>query len=125
MRALVATFAGALVALSASAVAGEMTFTGTLIDTKCYSMAPDKNVGNDHAGKDGGMMANCAAACAQMGIPVALLVDGKVMTIAAPAPAFADYMAKEATITGKQVGSLIIPTKAMVDGEEIDVEGMM
>ncbi len=125
MRALLVTSAFALVAMSSTALAGEMTFKGTLIDTKCYSMAPDKNAANDHAMKDGSIAANCAAACAMMGIPVALLVDGKAMTLAAPAPAFADYMAKEATVTGIEVNGMIVPTKAMVDGEEIDVQGMM
>ena len=125
MRALIATFAAALVGMSTAAVAAEATFTGTLVDTKCYSMAPDKNAGNDHAMKDGSIAANCASACAQMGIPAALVVDGKMMTLIAPAPAFADHMSKEATITGTEINGVILPSKAVVDGEEIDIQGMM
>lgn len=122
MRGLIIGALGIVVASTVPASAGEKSWTGTLIDTKCYSMNPGKN-----AGKDGGVMANCASACAQMGIPVALLVNGKMVTIAAPAPApaFADYMAKEAKITGMDAGGVIIPTKVIVDGKEVDVEGMM
>ena len=115
-----------IVALLLSPVAvnaADQTWTGTLIDTKCYSMNK-KNAANDHVSPKG-VLKNCAAACAKLGIPVALLVKGKVLTLAAAAPSFADYMAKTAVVTGKRQGDLIVPTKVVVGGKEIDISGMM
>ena len=40
------------------------TYSGILIDTKCYAMNND-NITNDH-----GEMKGCAAMCSKMGIPV-------------------------------------------------------
>ena len=97
------------------------SFTGTLVDTKCYGMSAS-NVGNDHKG---GELKGCASACAKMGIPVALLIDGKVHVIAAPAPMLADAMGKEATITGMMSGDVIMPEKVMVDGKEVQIGAMM
>jgi len=82
------------------------------------------NAGNDHL-LQSRAIANCAAICAKMGIPAALLVNGKVLTLAAPAPSFADYMAKTAVVTGSIQGDLILPTKVVVDGKEIKIMTMM
>ncbi len=94
------------------------TIEGTLVDTKCYSMMPKANAGNDHkAMKGGGMMdvPGCAAACANMGIPAGI-VDGKgkLTTIIAPAASFAAHMAKTVRITGMPApnGAGIIADKA-------------
>ena len=50
----------------------------------------------------------------KMGIPVALYVDGKMHTLAAPAPMLADYVGKTAKVSGKQIGEMIMPEKVMV-----------
>ena len=100
--------------------AGE--WTGTLVDTMCYGKNK-ANIGNDH---NGGAAKGCATACAKMGIQVAVLVDGKMYTIAAPSKTLADVMGKTATISGNLVdGSVIVPEKVMVDGKEVKTSGMM
>jgi hypothetical protein len=83
-----------------------------------------KNAANDHV-LPNGMVPSCAAACAKMGIPAALLVNGKVLILAAPAPNFADYMAKTAVVTGSIHGDLIVPTNVVVDGKELNIATMM
>lgn len=115
-----ATLAIAAVMCSPLAAVAEQ-WTGTLVDTRCMAMNTS-NVGNDH--KDGALK-GCATACAKMGIPVALLVDNKMHVLATPAPALADHMAKEVTVVGKDVGGWILPEKMMVDGQEINLGGMM
>lgn len=104
----------ALLAISVStALAGDKTIEGTLVDTKCYTMNP-KNVGNDHMSPKG-TLPNCASACAKMGIPVAILTaDGKVYTLAVPAAQLADYMAKEARVTGAVKGGVVVAEKIEV-----------
>lgn len=103
------------------AIAGGQ-WTGKLVDTRCMAMNP-ANAGNDHKG---GQLKNCATACAKMGIPVALLVDGKMHTLAVPAAKLADHMAKTATVKGKLVaGDIILPEKVTVDGKDVNIGGMM
>jgi len=115
----------------------DITVTGKLIDTKCYGMN-SANVGNDHMvpGKEDKMMTmpNCATACASMGIPVGLLVDGekdaKVYVLITPAGGLAEHQAKEARVTGMELyGGGILPSKIEVkeDGKWVDVTpgGMM
>jgi hypothetical protein len=111
------------------------SFTGTLIDTKCYSMMPKANAGNTHKVKDmksGKMMdmPNCATACASMGIPVALLTkSGTVHILAAPASQLSKHMAKEARIEGKEMNGVLIVDKLEVkDGNkwsEVEIAYMM
>lgn len=110
----------ALIVASFTSNAGE--WSGTLVDTRCYGK--DKaNIGNDH---NGGAAKGCATACAKMGIPVAVLVDGKMYTIAAPSKTLADVMGETATISGQLVdGSVIVPEKVMVNGKEVNTSGMM
>ena len=69
-----------LVALSAPAFAKTETVTGQIVDESCYKM--DKsNTGADHKMPNGDTK-DCAAACAKMGQPMALLTaDGKVYEI--------------------------------------------
>lgn len=89
-----------------------VTVSGILVDTKCYGMMHD-NMYNDHMTPKG-KMPKCAAACAAMGIPVGLLVDGKkgeeVIFLVTPASQLANYMAKTARITGQKALGGIIPT---------------
>ena len=124
MRSLIGMALVALVSSAAAVRAEDQTWTGTLIDTRCYSIDMKNNAGNDHL-LQSRAIANCAAICAKMGIPVALLVNGKVLTLAAPAPSFADYMAKTAVVTGSLQGDLIVPTKVVVDGKELKIMTMM
>jgi hypothetical protein len=70
-----------VVALAAPAFAKPETVKGQIIDESCYKM--DKsNTGPDHKMPNGDTK-DCAAACAKMGRPMALLTaDGKVYEIA-------------------------------------------
>ncbi len=85
------------VAFAADAV--PMTVTGEVIDTFCYSTAGAKGEGHRA----------CGLACAEKGIPVALLEKGtdKVYVLlpkknATPVPkGLVDKMGREATVTGK------------------------
>jgi hypothetical protein len=120
MRKLLAFTATALLFAPFTTYAGE--WSGTLVDTRCMAMS-NKNVGNDHKG---GALKGCATACAKMGIPVALYIDGKMHTLAAPAPLLANYMGKNATVSGKEIGGdLILPEKVVVDGKEVNLKAMM
>ena len=93
-----------------------VTLSGTLIDTKCYGMNND-NIGMDHMTPKG-KVPNCAAACAKMGIPVGLLIDGKkggkVVFLVTPSLQLADHMAKTARITGHKAIGGLIPNKTEV-----------
>jgi hypothetical protein len=82
VRKLVAglTVAVFVLALGAVAFAATQTLSGQLIDQICYKMNKS-NTGVDHK-MPSGDEANCAATCAKMGQPVALLTsDGKVYTV--------------------------------------------
>ncbi len=104
-----------------------ITIEGTLVDAKCYLSAavmgkPAMNFGNDHMvqGKNGKMMsmANCATACANMGIPVAVVEGGKpggkTTIIIAPAGMLAQHMTKNARVTGKLTDAGIVAIKVEV-----------
>ncbi|MEM7251147.1 MAG: hypothetical protein AAF493_06985 [Pseudomonadota bacterium] len=105
---------------------------GVLVDTRCYGFN-ESNVGNTHD-MGGSQVPGCATACANMGIPVALLVNGTsgglLYTIAAPAPALAKYMGMQARMTGTQiVGGLMMPQSLEVKTEsgwtKVNTQGMM
>jgi hypothetical protein len=67
-----------VVALGAPAFAKTETVKGKIVDVSCYNMDKANNAGKDHKMKSGDT-ADCAAACAKMGRPMALLTDdGKV-----------------------------------------------
>lgn len=128
-----------MLAVVGAAVAGDeakqVTIEGTLIGTKCYGMNND-NVYNDHMTPDGNMP-KCAEACARMGIPVGVLIDGKkggdVYILVTPSIVLADHMAKQVKVTGMEpfAGSLsIIPEKVWVkndkdEWEEVKIATMM
>lgn len=127
-----------LLAAATMSAPKKVTVTGTLIDTKCYGMNHD-NMNNDHVVpmKDGklGTMANCATACAGMGIPAGLLEggkkDGQVYIIVTPSSALASHMAKEARVTGELAyPGGIIPDKVEVKNdagkwEAVEIATMM
>jgi hypothetical protein len=76
--------------------------TGTLIDTKCYSMDA-RNRPNDHVIPQGEMK-SCATICANLGIPVGVLTaKGEVWTLVTPSKDLAGHMARIARVTGVAV----------------------
>ncbi|MFO8232447.1 MAG: hypothetical protein R6U20_07255 [Longimonas sp.] len=129
-----------LIAFVVAAFAPSPTTTvqGTLVDTRCYGMNQE-NVENEHVVKtpDDEMQTieQCATACANMGIPAAILEDGEAgadtYVILAPAGQLADHMAKEVRATGNMaLNGGIIPETFEVqneDGswEEVDIQVMM
>jgi hypothetical protein len=73
--------ASVIVASSVPAFAKTETVKGQVIDQSCYLMDKANNKGKDHKMKTGDTP-DCAAACAKMGRPMALLTeDGKVYEI--------------------------------------------
>ncbi len=109
---------------------GATTIEGTLVDMKCYSTGGF--VTNDHKDAKGNTLANCATACASMGIPVGVLdAEENVHVIAGPAQGYANWMAKEVKMYGSfgKYAKVFIPNKIEVkeDGKwvEKDVPGTM
>lgn len=111
-----------------------MTYEGTLVDSKCYSMMPKMNAGQDHQtmGMDGKMMEvkGCATACANMGIPVGLLdKKGTMHVLAVPAGQLAPNMAKEAKVTAKEMNGVLLVDKVEVKNggkwDEVKIVYMM
>lgn len=107
----------AAVALSQSGMSKgkPVTVTGTLIDTKCYSMDA-RNRSADHQTPKGEMK-GCAALCAGLGIPVAVLTSkGEVWTLVTPSKDLVDHMAKSCRVTGVAVygGRQLRPDKIEV-----------
>ena len=107
-----------------------VTITGTLVDTRCYSMSAE-NMGNDH-----GDMPGCGAACAASGIPVGIVKDGKkgdpAIILLAPAKSFAAEVGKTVRASGTYVwhNAALRPDKVEVqDGKgnwtEIVIKTMM
>jgi hypothetical protein len=73
--------AGFFVALSTPAFAKTETVKGKIVDVSCYNMDKANNAGKDHKMPKGDT-ADCAAACAKNGRPMALLTDdGKVYVL--------------------------------------------
>src|SRR2546429_4137418 len=67
-----------VVALGAPAFAKTETVKGKIVDESCYNMDKANNAGKDHKMPKGDT-ADCAAACAKAGRPMAILTDdGKV-----------------------------------------------
>jgi hypothetical protein len=142
MSLVVVVFAGVL-ATALLAVAGDgheheikaekVTVEGILVDTKCYGMNPENWAATHMTPK--GKMPNCAQACANMGIPVGVLEDGKpgndVYMLVTPAPALADHMARTVKVEGTVAYPHgIIPERLWVkndDGkwEEVKIATMM
>ncbi len=113
---------------------GDNTYTGKLVDGKCYSMMPKANAGNDHMvkGMNGKPMQvkACAAACASMGIPVGLLTkSGKMIVLAIPAGQLSQQMSKNARIHGKVMNGVLIVDKLEVQNgkkwSEVKISYMM
>ena len=110
------------------------TFSGSLVDTKCFSMMPKMNAGNEHTvmGPKGKPMKvkACASACASMGIPVGFLTEnGEMYILAVPDRQLSAQMAKNARIQGMiKEGVLIVNTIEVQDGDkwtEVKISYMM
>ena len=94
------------------------TVSGSLIDTKCYSMNA-RNKGMDHV-TPMGEMKGCGAICARLGIPVAVLTaKNEVWVLVTPSTDLADFVGKEARVTGAAVygGHSLRPDKIEVKGD--------
>lgn len=109
------------------------TIEGVLVDTKCYGMMPNENAGNDHmvdVKMDGKMskVPACAAACATMGIPVALKQGNKTLVLAAPASQLSKHMAETVKVMGmysKDKATFIVMKVIPKNGEAYDIHTMM
>lgn len=100
--------AGVGTALAGSPEGKTKTVEGTLVDSKCYLKGGF--TGNDHGG-----MAGCGTACAKMGIPVALLTtEGKLYTLAIPAPQLAEHVGQTLRATGSVKSGALVPDKVEV-----------
>ena len=91
--------------------ATDTSVTGELVDTKCFLSMGAKGEGHKE----------CAAKCAQDGIPVGVLDDasGKLYVLANASGAFKDHMGHKVTVTGKAYGDVIVPESATMDGSPI------
>jgi hypothetical protein len=116
----------------AAALGPKMLVSGVLVDTRCYGF-DNSNVGNTHK-MGGATVPGCATACAKMGIPVAILdggqSGGQLYALAAPAPAFAEYMGMEARMTGTEiVNGVVLPSslevKTKKGWKKVSAKGMM
>jgi hypothetical protein len=85
------------------------TVQGELVDTYCYS---------DHGAK-GADHKDCGQACAKSGIPVAVLSDGKAITLVTNPVPLAQYMASQIRVTGalNKDTNIILPDKVEVQQE--------
>ena len=108
------------------------TVSGVLVDTRCYGMMPKENAGNDHMVMMGDKMSKvpaCAAACANLGIPVALkLANGKTLVLAAPANQLSKHMAEEVKLMGvysQDKATFIAMRVIPKTGEPYDIKTMM
>ena len=100
------------------------TVEGEIVDMKCYLA-----MGMPGSGKHN----KCAVKCAKMGIPVGVVEKetGKVYTLLAPAPGFAEHQGKTVRITGTLADKsmAIIPEKLEIkegdDWKETKLPGGM
>jgi hypothetical protein len=95
-------------------------------------MMPKENAGNDHMVEMHGKMSKvpgCAAACANLGIPVALKTkDNKTIVLAAPANQLAGHMAQQVKLEGmpsKDKATFIVMRVAPASGEPFEIKTMM
>ncbi len=101
--------------MSMASSKGRTTVSGTLIDTKCYSMNR-KNKGNDHI-TEMGEMKGCGTLCANLGIPVGVLTaSNTVWVLVTPSKDLATSIGSMARVAGTPVygGHSIRPDKIEV-----------
>jgi hypothetical protein len=91
------------------AAPADSTYTGTLVDSKCY-------LGHNQTANDHGPNKNCGTLCLKGGTPGALLTsDKKFYPILAPSTALAPYVGQEIRVTGSMVSGSINATKVEVN----------
>ncbi len=96
-------------AVNVSAAGKTETFTGTLVDSKCYLMNNALTT-NDH-----GDTKNCGTICLKGGTPGALLTkEKKFYALLAPSLALAPYVGQEVRVSGELVNGSIDVSKAEV-----------
>jgi hypothetical protein len=87
----------------------DMTYTGTLVDSKCY-------IAHNQTANDHGPNKNCGTLCLKGGTPGALLTeDKKFYAILAPSTALAPYVGQEIRVTGSIVSGSINASKVEVN----------
>ncbi len=87
----------------------DMTYSGTLVDSKCY-LAHGATT-NDH-----GANKNCGTLCLKGGTPGGLLTsDKKFYALLAPSIALAPYVGQEIRVSGSLVSGSINVTKVEVN----------
>jgi type 1 fimbria pilin len=93
----------------ATAQAKDMTYSGTLVDSKCY--LAHNQTGNDH-----GPNKNCGTLCLKGGTPGGLLTsDKKFYALLAPSIALAPYVGQEIRVEGSLVNGSINVSKVEVN----------
>lgn len=104
----VATLAIA-VAFAVAVSAADASYTGTLVDSKCY-LAHGATT-NDHGSNKG-----CGTLCLKGGTPGGLLTsDKKFYPLLAPSLALAPYVGEEIRVSGKMVSGSIDASKVEVN----------
>lgn len=92
-----------------SAAQKDMTYSGTLVDSKCY-LAHGATT-NDH-----GTNKNCGTLCLKGGTPGGLLTsDKKFYALLAPSTALAPYVGQEIRVSGSLVSGSINVSKVEVN----------
>jgi hypothetical protein len=85
------------------------TYSGTLVDSKCY--LAHNMTGNDH-----GSMKNCGTLCLKGGTPGGLLTkEKKFYPLLAPSTALAPYVGQEIRVSGSLVSGAINVDKVEVN----------
>jgi len=107
---LLGAFAALALVIAFSAVrAADMTYSGTLVDSKCY-LAHGATT-NDHGTNKG-----CGTLCLKGGTPGGLLTsDKKFYPLLAPSVALAPYVGEEIRVSGSMVSGSINVSKVEVN----------
>jgi hypothetical protein len=107
---LLSAFAALALVIAFSAVrAADMTYSGTLVDSKCY-LAHGATT-NDHGTNKG-----CGTLCLKGGTPGGLLTsDKKFYPLLAPSVALAPYVGEEIRVSGSMVSGSINVSKVEVN----------
>lgn len=93
----------------AAAQSKDMTYNGTLVDSKCY--LAHGQTANDH-----GPNKNCGTLCLKGGTPGGLLTsDKKFYALLAPSIALAPYVGQEIRVSGSMVSGSINVSKVEVN----------
>jgi hypothetical protein len=102
--------AGVVTTVWAQAKAEDKKVEGELVDMSCFTKGGAK--GDGHAA--------CGEKCLKSGVPAGILVDGKVMTIAANPVPLAQYAGRTIRIEGKasEEAHAIVPTKLEVKKDD-------